>query len=101
MNNKKNEESGNPCLDLLKEYPFNIFFINFICHIRDSLLYYFEDFSQDYENRNISTKKALKFINDNFLDFDAKMEPKIQILKDMCNTKCKDFNKFIKNLILK
>jgi DNA replication protein DnaD len=83
------------------EYPFNQFFVNFVCFIRDSLLFYFDSFSKTHEKKIISTEKDLKMINDNFLDFDAKLEPQISILKDMCNTSSEEFNNFIRNIIFK
>ena len=89
------------CLNLLMEYPFNQFFINFVCFIRDSLLFYFETYSEEHSVKLISNHKDLKTINDHFLDFDAKLEPKISILRDMCNTVSQKFNNFVRNIILK
>ena len=89
------------CLQILMEYPFNQFFINFVCFIRDSLLSYFEIYSNEHHKKIISTFKDLKDINDNFLDFEATLEPKISILKDMCHTVSDSFNNFIRNIILK
>ena len=89
------------CLQILMEYPFNQFFINFVCYIRDSLFFYFDIFSKDHENKIISTQKQLKNNNDHFLDFEAKLEPLISILRDMCHTVSDEFNKFIRNIILR
>lgn len=82
-------------------YPFNSFFINLICNIRDSLLNFFQDFSKNLKSEKINTEEENRKLNELFLDFNAKMEPKIQILNDMCQTEFLKFNQFIKNLILK
>lgn len=93
--------SDNFCLQLLKEYPFNAFFFNFVCYIRDSLFSYFEFAELKREGNNNVDEKEYKVIKDGFLDFEAQMEPKISILKDICNTKNEDFNSFMRNIILR
>lgn len=113
-NNKSGENCGlTPGLDdlpsqdrsaslrLLIEFPFNQFFINFVCFIRDKLLSYFEVFSEEHPNKVVSSKKDLRNMREHFLDFEANMESKVSILRDMCQTDCAHFNQFMLNVILK
>ena len=105
LNNKKNKtalaNSENLCLNLLREYPFNSFFINFICYIRDSLFNYFKSSEEKRNGQNVTNQKEYVLIKETFIDFESQMEPMISILKDMCNTVDEDFNDFIRNLILR
>lgn len=95
------KNSDNFCLQLLMEYPFNAFFINFVCYIRDSLFNYFENTELNREGKNNIEEKDYRLLQDNLLDFEAQMEPLICILKDMCNTKNQEFNSFMQNIIMR
>ena len=83
------------------EYPFNAFFVNFVCYIRDSLFKYFEEAEQKRKGKNNITAKEYAGVKENFLDFESQIEPMISILKDMCNTKDERFNDFIRNIIVR
>lgn len=98
---KKAGPDETACLRLLMEYPFNQFFINFVCFIRDKLFSYFEVYSASQSRKVVTSKNELRNMRENFLDFDAAMESKISILRDMCNTASDDFNRFMLNVILK
>lgn len=91
----------NFCLQLLMEYPFNAFFVNFVCYIRDSLFKYFEEAENKRSGKNQIGVKEYSLIKEGFLDFESQMEPLISILKDMCNTADPNFNDFIRNIILR
>jgi len=95
------KSKDNFCLQLLMEYPFNAFFVNFVCYIRDSLFRYFEDAEKKREGTNQVGAKEYALIKEGFLDFESQMEPLISILKDMCNTSDPKFNDFIRNIILR
>jgi len=90
----------NFCLQLLMEYPFNAFFVNFVCYIRDSLFKYFEEAELKRNGKNLIGVKEYSLIKEGFLDFEGQIEPMISILKDMCNTADNRFNDFIRNIII-
>ena len=95
------KSKDNFCTQLLMEYPFNAFFVNFVCYIRDSLFKYFEEAEKKREGNNSVGAKEYALIKEGFLDFESQMEPLISILKDMCNTPDENFNDFIRNIILR
>lgn len=94
-------DRDNFCLQLLMEYPFNAFFVNFVCYIRDSLFKYFEEAEAKRQGKNLVGAKEYSLIKEGFLDFESQMEPLISILKDMCNTGDARFNDWIRNIILR
>lgn len=83
------------------EYPFNSFFVNFVCYIRDSLFKHFEESELKRNGKNTVSAKEYAQINEHFLDFESQMEPMISILRDMCNTTDERFNDFIRNIIVR
>lgn len=83
------------------EYPFNAFFVNFVCYIRDSLFKYFEDSENKRNGKNNVGMKEYSLIKEGYLDFESQIEPLISILKDMCNTTDEKFNDFIRNIIIR
>lgn len=95
------QSSDNFCLQLLQEYPFNGFFINFVCFIRDSLFQFFEKIEKKREGNHQLDEKGFKNFKEDLIDFESQIEPMISILKDMCNTSSASFNDFIRNIILK
>lgn len=86
---------------LLMEYPFNLFFVNLVCYIRDTLFKYFENVEEERGGENSVDEKQLYLIKENYVDFKSQMEPLISILQDMCNTQNEVFNQFIHNIILR
>lgn len=93
--------SDNFCLQLLMEYPFNAFFVNFVCYIRDSLLRHFEEAELKRAGKRKIGAKEYALIKEGLLDFEGQLEPMISILRDMCNTPDQRFNDFIRNIILR
>lgn len=93
------DNKDNFCLQLLTEYPFNAFFVNLVCYIRDSL---FKHFEQDRTGEAATVDaKQYALVKERFLDFEAQMEPVISILRDMCNTSDPQFNDFVRNIIVR
>ena len=95
------QSSDNFCLQLLQEYPFNSFFINFVCYIRDSLINYFGDLEAKREGNHLLNEKDFASNKEALMDFESQIEPLLSILKDMCNTSSVSFNDFMRNIILK
>ena len=93
--------SDNFCLKLLMEYPFNAFFVNFVCYIRDSLLKHFEEAELKRAGKKDVGVKEYSLIKEGFLDFESQIEPMISILRDMCKTSDRQFNDFVRNIILR
>ena len=83
------------------EYPFNTFFVNFVCYIRDSLFKHFETVELKREGKHSLGAKEYSLVKEGFLDFEGQIEPMISILRDMCRTGDDRFDSFIRNIIVR
>lgn len=96
----QSQNNQNICLELLQEFPFNCFFINLICYVRDSLLLFFQNIENEREGNNALDQKAFELQKECVIDFEGQFESLIYIIKDMASTTSKSFNSFMKGVIL-